>query len=253
LGQHFLNNPVIVEKIANSLTGNGYSSLLEVGPGQGVLTNFLVQKPFNLKLVELDDDLFVQLEAKYGDKCNDIIHEDFLKLNLKEVFDEPFALIGNFPYNISSQIVFSVLSYHDSIPEMIGMFQKEVAERICADEGSKKYGITSVLTSFHYHRELLFDVGPDNFDPPPKVNSAVIRLVHKENLPVISDYKSLKSMIKMAFNQRRKMLRNSLKPILQEIRLENVPFLDRRPESLSPEEFIVLHRHIQSETHGKRL
>ena len=225
---------------------------MEVGPGQGILTDFLAQKPFDLKLVELDDDLFVHLKEKYVDLSKNIIHEDFLKLNLSEVFDSPFAIIGNFPYNISSQIIFSILANHEQVPEMIGMFQKEVAERICADEGSKIYGITSVLTSFHYERELLFDVGPNNFDPPPKVNSAVIRLIHKENPPIIENYKSLKSMIKMAFNQRRKMLRNSLKPILQEIRLENIPFLDRRPESLSPEEFIVLHKHIQEETNGER-
>ena len=244
-GQHFLLHEEIAERIVSSLIHRDqYDHVLEVGPGKGILTQFLLKQDFHFKAVEADWDMADYLRETYGEKINDsLIQHDFMKLNLTEVFDQnPFALIGNYPYNISSQILFKTIAHRDLIPEMVGMFQKEVAQRVAAKEGSKTYGVVSVLTQAFYDVELLFNVKKGSFSPPPKVESAVIRLVRKKDYQDLAcDYKKLRQVVKLSFGMRRKMLRNSLKSILPEEGelLENAVFT-KRPEQLSLKEFIDL-------------
>lgn len=246
LGQHFLNDENVAKRIADSLTLNGYNKVLEIGPGMGVLTKYLLEKPIETFVVEIDTESVAYLEKHYEKLHDHIIGEDFLKYNLKKVFlDEQFAIIGNFPYNISTQIVFRTLEMRDQIPEFSGMFQKEVAERICEKKGSKAYGILSVLAQAFYDTEYLFTVSEHVFTPPPKVKSGVMRMIRKENYTLPCNEKLFFTVVKTAFNQRRKTMRNSLKSFLSDGLKENEIF-NMRPEQLSVEEFISLTQKIEA-------
>lgn len=248
-GQHFLTNEEMAWRIADSLTMRRYSRALEVGPGQGFLTKYLLKKDLNLLVVEADRDMVGHLEKNYPSLKERIIPADFMKLDLNSFFKkEQFALIGNYPYNISSQILFKMLDYRDQIPEMVGMFQKEVAERVVAPAGSKTYGVISVLMKAYYDGEYLFTVGPENFNPPPKVQSAVIRLRRKEELDLGCDPKLFKKVVKQAFSQRRKMLRNTMKTYLAGNEILQNKFFDQRPEKLTLEDFIQLTKWIEANT-----
>lgn len=248
LGQHFLNDENIAKKIADSLTLKGYQTVLEIGPGMGVLTKYLLEKPISTYVIEIDIESVEYLNKHYPKLAGKIISKDFLKYNLSEVFgQEPLAIIGNFPYNISSQIVFKTLELRDRIPEFSGMFQKEVAERICEKKGSKTYGILSVLTQAFYEAEYLFTVSENVFTPPPKVKSGVLRLIRKENFKLPCDEKLFFTVVKTAFNQRRKTLRNSLKTYQLSDNLKEDSIFDLRPEQLSVEQFIELTQKIAAD------
>jgi 16S rRNA (adenine1518-N6/adenine1519-N6)-dimethyltransferase len=240
LGQHFLNDENIARKIVESLSISNYSNVLEIGPGTGVLTKYLIEKKINLKLVEIDSDSVNFLKSNFQIDPLTILENDFLKLQLDDVFTDKFAIIGNFPYNISTQIIFKALEYKNLIPELIGMFQKEVAERICEKKGSKKYGILSVLTQAYYDTEYLFSVPPSVFTPPPKVVSAVIKLVRKKQTEINYNEKLFFKVVKQSFQQRRKTLRNSLKTFNLTDSLREDTIFDLRPEQLSVKEFIHL-------------
>ena len=240
LGQHFLNDENIARKIVNSLSLSGYSNVMEIGPGTGVLTKYLLDLKLDLKLVEIDSESVIFLKTKLGIDPSIILESDFLKLKLDDVFINKFAIIGNFPYNISTQIIFKALEYKNLVPELIGMFQKEVAERICEKKGSKKYGILSVLTQAYYETDYLFSVPPSVFTPPPKVTSAVIRLIRKEQVDINYNEKLFFKVVKLSFQQRRKTLRNSLKTFNLSDSLREDTIFDLRPEQLSVEEFISL-------------
>lgn len=245
-GQHFLTNEEMAAQIADSLTMKGYSRTLEVGPGQGFLTKYLLRRAVDLLVVEADRDMVGYLGKNYPDLHERIIPADFMKLDLKQFFkDEQFALIGNYPYNISSQILFKMLDYRDQIPEMVGMFQKEVAERVVAPAGSKTYGVISVLMAAYYEGEYLFTVGPENFNPPPKVQSAVIRLRRKEDSELGCDAKLFKKVVKQAFSQRRKMLRNTMKVYLSGNAILEDDFFKQRPEKLTLEDFVQLTKWVE--------
>lgn len=242
LGQHFLIDLDIAKKIVEALKlTDQYNTVLEVGPGMGVLTQYLIEnKNYKTFPVDIDKESIGYLAEKYPNLKGQIIYGDFLQLNLNDVAkNEAFAVIGNFPYNISSQILFKVLDYKNQIPEVVGMFQKEVAERVAAGPGSKTYGITSVLLQAFYNIEYLFTVDEGVFDPPPKVKSAVIRLTRNEKQSLNCDEKRFKQVIKMAFNQRRKMLRKSLKSLLNDTNKEH-EMLTKRPEQLSVADFVEL-------------
>lgn len=248
LGQHFLNDESIAKNIADALTLKGYKNVLEIGPGMGVLTKYLLEKPIDTYVIEIDTESVTYLEAHYPKLHGKIISKDFLKYNIKEVFnDEPFAIIGNFPYNISTQIVFRTLELRDQIPEFSGMFQKEVAERICSKKGSKVYGILSVLAQAFYDVEYLFTVDEHVFTPPPKVKSGVMRMIRKENYKLPCDEKLLFTVVKTAFNQRRKTMRNSLKSMNLSDKLREDSIFDLRPEQLSVEQFIELTQKIAAD------
>ncbi len=240
LGQHFLNDLNVAQKIADSLHHQAYKQVLEIGPGMGVLTQFLLQKDSEVFVIEIDKESVVYLKTHFPLLNNHIIEGDFLKLPLNEIFKEPFALIGNFPYNISSQILFKALEHKEIIPEIAGMFQKEVAERIASQPGNKNYGIISVLLQAYYNIEYLFTVNEDVFIPPPKVKSGVIRLIRKENQTLDCDEKLFKRVVKTAFNQRRKTLRNALKSITLVDEKKAEPYLSLRAEQLSVDDFIQL-------------
>lgn len=212
LGQHFLKDQNIASKIADALTGHGgYRTILEVGPGTGVLTQFLLQKDYTVHAVEMDTESVVYLKENFAQLSNNLIEGDFLKLDLRSITEEPLCIIGNFPYNISSQIFFKVLESRNHVPECIGMIQKEVADRIAAGPGSKTYGILSVLLQAYYDIDYLFKVPPGVFHPPPKVDSAVIRLRRNSTTSLDCDERKFIQVVKAAFNQRRKTLRNALK------------------------------------------
>ena len=246
-GQHFLTSEDISRRIANSLSMEGYNRILEVGPGQGMLTKYLLQKEADLLVVEADRDMVHYLEAHYEALHERIIPADFLKLDLNLFFEnEPFALIGNYPYNISSQILIKQLEYRMRITEMVGMFQKEVAERVVAAPGNKTYGVISVLVQAYYEGEYLFTVKPGSFNPPPKVQSAVIRLRRKENQDLGCDPKLFKRVVKQAFGQRRKMLRNTMKTFLNGQDILQDDFFNLRPEKLSVADFVQLTKWIEN-------
>jgi len=248
LGQHFLNDENIAQKIADSLTLEGYQNVLEIGPGMGVLTKYLLEKPITTYVIEIDTESVTYLQNHYPKLDGKIISKDFLKYNLSEVLGtEPFAIIGNFPYNISTQIVFKTLELRNQIPEFSGMFQKEVAERICEKKGTKAYGILSVLTQAFYEAEYLFTVSEHVFIPPPKVKSGVLRLKRKENYQLPCDEKLFFTVVKTAFNQRRKTLRNSLKTYQLSDNLKEDSIFDLRPEQLSVEQFIDLTQKIAAD------
>lgn len=242
-GQHFLKNDGIAARIAGSLRrADETGRVLEVGPGTGMLTkHLLAQSGWTVYAVEADRDMVAYLEQHYPALRERLIFKDFLDFNPREIFgNEPFCLIGNFPYNISTQILFKMLDYRTQIPEMVGMFQKEVADRVAAKPGSKVYGITSVLMQAFYQVEYLFSVEPGSFNPPPKVRSGVIRLTRKEHFELGCDEKRFRTLVKTAFNQRRKMLRNTLKPFFPAEVLMNDPFFEKRPEMLGWEDFVAL-------------
>ncbi|SFC95265.1 16S rRNA (adenine1518-N6/adenine1519-N6)-dimethyltransferase [Algibacter lectus] len=248
LGQHFLNDETVAEKIADSLTLNNYKTVLEIGPGMGVLTKYLLKKPVTTYVVEIDTESVEYLQANYLNLAPRIIEKDFLKYDLNESLNgEPFAIIGNFPYNISTQIVFKTLEMRDQIPEFSGMFQKEVAARICSKEGSKVYGILSVLVQAFYHAEYLFTVPPDVFNPPPKVDSGVLRLTRKENYSLPCDEKMFFKVVKTAFQQRRKTLRNSLKTFDLSDNLKANSIFGQRPEQLSVASFLELTQLLEND------
>lgn len=245
-GQHFLTNEDIARRIADSLVLEGEpTNVLEVGPGKGMLTKYLLEKDFSLKCVEADTDMVDYLDANYPALHDKIISKDFLKLDLSTVFDgQPFCIIGNFPYNISSQIVFKMVEFRHIVPQLVGMFQKEMAERIIAKPGGKDYGVISVLTQAFYEGKYLFSVGNRNFNPPPKVLSGVIRLVRKDDA-LGCDEVQFRKVVKQAFSQRRKMLRNTLKPFLeQRPDILEEAFFTQRPEVLSVKEFVDLTNRI---------
>ena len=248
LGQHFLNDENIAKKIVDTLTLKGYNSILEIGPGMGVLTKYLLQKDIKTYVIEIDSESVGYLKANFLNLTDRIIEKDFLKYDLNKVFkEEPFAIIGNFPYNISTQIVFKTLEMRHQIPEFSGMFQKEVAERICEKEGSKKYGILSVLTQAFYDAEYLFTVPPQVFNPPPKVESGVLRLTRKEDYKLPCDETLFFKVVKTAFQQRRKTLRNSLKTFNLSDNLREDVIFGKRPEQLSVSEFIKLTTLIEND------
>ncbi|MFL0079930.1 16S rRNA (adenine(1518)-N(6)/adenine(1519)-N(6))-dimethyltransferase RsmA [Tenacibaculum maritimum] len=250
LGQHFLKDENIARKIGDSLTEKGYNHVLEIGPGMGVLTKYLLEKEPKVTVMELDTESVVYLRETFPVahfKLNTspekftIIEGDFLKKSLQDIFkEEQVAIIGNFPYNISSQIVFKAIENRDYVPEFSGMFQKEVAQRIAEKEGSKIYGILSVLTQAFYNVEYLFTVPPSVFNPPPKVDSGVVRLIRKENYSLPVDERLFFNVVKTAFNQRRKMLRSSLKSFRLSETLKEDPIFAKRPEQLSVQSFIEL-------------
>jgi len=248
LGQHFLRDENIAKKIADTLSFEGYENVLEIGPGMGVLTKYLLEKKITTYVIEIDSESVEYLQANYLNLAPRIMEKDFLKYDLNEVFKgEPLAIIGNFPYNISSQIVFKTLEMRDQIPEFSGMFQKEVAQRICSKEGSKVYGILSVLTQAFYEAEYLFTVPPSVFNPPPKVDSGVLKLTRKENYKLPCDEVLLFKVVKAAFQQRRKTLRNSLKTFDLSDNLKANVIFGKRPEQLPVEEFIELTQLIEAD------
>lgn len=245
LGQHFLKDKNIAQKIVESLQANELGKVLEIGPGMGVLTQFLLQnKSFETTVVEIDRESVDYLNNHFPELKDRIISHDFLRLNLHNHFQEPFAIIGNFPYNISSQIFFKVLEYRDQVPEVVGMLQKEVAERLAAGPGSKTYGILSVFLQAYYTIEYLFTVNEDVFSPPPKVKSGVIRLIRNQTEHLNCDEKLFKGIVKMAFNQRRKTMRNSLKSLIHSDELKANPIFDKRPEQMGVAEFELIVRMI---------
>lgn len=241
LGQHFLKDLEIARRIADTLDAYKDLPVLEVGPGMGVLTQFLLEAGHDLTVVELDRESVAYLKQNFPALEGRILEEDFLKLDLSGLFTRPFCVIGNYPYNISSQIFFKVLDYKNQIPCCSGMIQKEVAERLAAGPGSKTYGILSVLLQAWYDVEYLFTVHENVFDPPPKVKSGVIRLTRNGRTELGCDEKLFKTVVKTSFNQRRKTLRNSMKPLLgKEFPHYALPIFDKRPEQLSVEQFIEL-------------
>lgn len=245
-GQHFLTNEDIARRIAESLTlAPGAAHVLEIGPGKGMLTKYLLGKDFELRCVEADSDMVDYLNEHYPALHGRIISEDFLKLDLSTVFDgQPFHLIGNFPYNISSQIVFKMVESRPLVPQLVGMFQKEMAERIIAKPGGKDYGVISVLTQAFYEGKYLFSVGNRNFNPPPKVLSGVIRLMRKDG-ELGCDGALFRKVVKQAFSQRRKMLRNTMKPFFENNPSAlGEPFFTQRPEVLDVRAFVDLTNRI---------
>ena len=248
LGQHFLKDELIAQQIADILIGKGYKNVLEIGPGMGVLTKYLLKKPFNTHVIEIDKESVEYLQVHYLNLADRIISKDFLKIDITEYFgDDQVAIIGNFPYNISTQIVFKTLENRHQIPEFAGMFQKEVALRIAEKAGSKVYGILSVLTQAFYDVEYLFTVPPSVFNPPPKVDSGVIRFTRKENYTLPVDEKLFYRVVKTAFQQRRKTMRNSLKTLNLSDSLREDSIFTKRPEQLSVEEFISLTSKIEKD------
>ena len=247
LGQHFLKDLKIAQDIADTVDAVPELPVLEVGPGMGVLTQFLVNKQRLVKVVEVDFESVAYLREEFPSLEDHIIEDDFLKMNLERVFEgKPFVLTGNYPYNISSQIFFKMLDNKNLIPCCTGMIQKEVAERIAAGPGSKTYGILSVLIQAWYNVEYLFTVSEKVFNPPPKVKSAVIRMTRNEAQELGCDEKLFKLVVKTTFNQRRKTLRNSIKPILgKDCPLCEDVLFNNRPEQLSVAEFISLTNNVE--------
>lgn len=249
LGQHFLTDLTIAQKIADTLKFDSYNQVLEIGPGMGVLTQFLPWKEEKVSLIELDKESVEYLQKTYPTLNGKIHFGDFLKIDLTQLFgNKPFAIIGNFPYNISTQIVFKTIEHREQIPFFSGMFQKEVAERICEPPGSKKYGILSVLSQLFYETTYAFTVPPTVFNPPPKVNSGVLTMTRKEDFTLDCDEKLLFRVVKLSFQQRRKTLRNSLKTLDLPKNLTEDSIFDQRPEKLSGDDFVALTKRIN---HGK--
>ncbi len=245
-GQHFLKHDHIAERISDSLRQAGRTGrVLEVGPGQGMLTkHLLAHTDYTTYAVEADRDMVAYLQTHYPQLQDRLILKDFLDFDPAAVFGtEEFSLIGNFPYNLSSQILFAMLDHREQIPEMVGMFQKEVADRVVSKPGSRVYGITSVLMQAFYDTEYLFTVEPGSFIPPPKVMSSVIRLTRKDGFELGCDEAKFRHLVKTAFGQRRKMLRNTMKPFFPAEQLMEDPFFQKRPEQLGWEEYVRLVNH----------
>jgi 16S rRNA (adenine1518-N6/adenine1519-N6)-dimethyltransferase len=248
LGQHFLTDEGVARDIAETLTHKGYKNVIEIGPGTGVLTKYLLEKDINLVAMDLDRDSIAYLEKHYPNDNLQILEADFLREDLQDYFGtEQYAVTGNFPYNISTQIVFKTLENKEQVPEFTGMFQKEVAMRICADHGSKTYGILSVLAQAYYDAEYLFTVPPTVFNPPPKVDSGVLRLTRKTSLDLPCTEAFLYKVVKTAFQQRRKTLRNSLKSFDISEKLKEDSIFGQRPEQLSVAQFIALTTKLEAD------
>jgi 16S rRNA (adenine1518-N6/adenine1519-N6)-dimethyltransferase len=237
LGQHFLREASKAEEIVSFLSSDA-KQILEIGPGKGILTQFLFQrKECDIKIIEIDEEAVHHLEKIFPDRKHSIIHADFLEADLKSILPGEFCIIGNFPYNISSQILFRVLENKDRVTEVIGMFQKEVAERIVSPPGKKDYGILSVFMQAFYDLEIVMNLDEENFSPPPKVKSAVVRMRRNHEKKLRSDEKVFFRVVKTAFNQRRKTLRNALYSLIPKNSLEKIPYLDLRAEALSWQQF----------------
>lgn len=244
LGQHFLKDESVCERIVASLQQDTFSQLVEVGPGGGALTKYLLKIPdIDFKAVELDDEKVVYLEKTFPTIQGKIIHQSILDISVP--FANQFTVAGNFPYNISSQILFRILEWKEQVPVMIGMFQKEVAERVVSASGSKDYGILSVLIQAFYEVEYLFDVPPESFNPPPKVMSGVIKLKRRTTYEPMKSERSFFVLVKAAFNQRRKMLRNPLKGMFDTATLQEAIFT-KRAEQLSVADFAALTYKMKS-------
>jgi len=238
LGQHFLKDEKVAERIAGALQQHDFKNLLEVGPGRGALTKYLLKLPgIHFKAVEIDEEKVHYLLREFPSLHGNLIHKSFLSID--RPFENPFNVIGNFPYNISTQILFKILEWKEHVPVVIGMFQKEVAERAAAREGSKIYGVLSVLLQYYYDVEYLFSVGNECFTPQPKVQSGVIRLTARESYLPVKSERAFWILVKTAFNQRRKTLRNGVKSLITKETLED-EFFNRRAETLSIEEFAAL-------------
>lgn len=257
LGQHFLTDEEIAKQIADTLGYEGYNNVLEIGPGTGMLTKYLLLNNMNLIAMDLDTESIDYLNQNFQLEHPEtlqrkgtftVVEADFLKVDTRTYFsDNQFAITGNFPYNISTQIVFKMLEIKEMVPEFTGMFQKEVALRICAKEGSKTYGILSVLAQAFYDAEYLFTVPPTVFNPPPKVDSGVLRLKRKTSLTIGCDEKMLYRVVKAAFNQRRKTIRNGLKTFELSAELREGAIFNLRPEQLSVSDFIALTKRIEAD------
>jgi len=248
LGQHFLKDQNIAQKIVDAIDGFSQKTVLEIGPGTGVLTSFLVKKEdVDVYAIEIDSEAYEYLKASFPSLGDKLIYKNVLKFDLKEIFNTPITIIGNFPYNISSQIFFKVLENRDLVLDVVCMIQKEVAERIKASHGNKTYGILSVFLQAFYDINYLFTVGPKVFDPPPKVNSAVIHLKRNQRENLGCNEELFFKVVKLGFNQRRKTLRNSLKSILFNLQTNDEIF-GKRPEQLNVEDFIYLTNMIDSST-----
>lgn len=248
LGQHFLTDDWIASNIVESLKASGVEHVLEIGPGMGVLTKFLVKhKEYEISGIEIDRDSVVYLKKHFPMLNDRIIEGDFLKLDFPGIFSgKEFAVIGNFPYNISSQIFFRIIENKDIIPEVVCMLQEEVAQRICSGPGTKTYGILSVFLQAWYRTEYLFGVPPSVFNPPPKVHSAVIRLTRNGISELGCNERLFQKVVKQAFNQRRKMLRNSIRSFSPQLTEMDSGLLTKRPEQLSVQEFVYLTNGIQN-------
>lgn len=245
LGQHFLKNEDIARRIAEAVrTPDAY--VLEIGPGMGVLTQYLLQQPFaDLSVVELDEESVAYLQQHFPQLGENLIAGDFLRMDLAERYPDKFVIVGNFPYNISSQILFKVLDYKDQAVEVVGMFQKEVAERVTAKAGNKQYGILSVLLEAFYDTEYLFTVSENEFTPPPKVKSAVVRLTRNFDKKLQCDEATFKLIVKTAFNYRRKTLRNALQSLPFPEEVTSSPLFNKRAEQLSVQDYEELCNKIE--------
>ena len=248
LGQHFLTDKNIAAKIVGSLQlAVGYDEVLEVGPGMGILSDFLLQRTdLQTYLIDIDTESYEFLQKKYPQLGERLINDDFLEMDFGKVFQKPFGIIGNFPYNISSQILFKVLDNRQQVVEVVGMFQKEVAERCTAKAGSKEYGILSVFLQAYYKVEYLFTVKAGVFNPPPKVLSAVIRLTRNSAEKLDCDEKLFWQVVKAGFNQRRKTLRNALSSLINKEKMTDEPMLDLRAERLTVKDFVNLTNKISA-------
>lgn len=247
LGQHFLMDLTIARNIVGALTVSDVRDVLEVGPGMGVLTQYLLEREdIDPRMIEIDEESVDYLLVHFPGIQGKLMEGDYLRLNMRKIFPGPYRVIGNFPYNISSQIFFKILEDKDLVPEVVCMIQKEVAERIAEKPGTKTYGILSVLLQAWYDIEYLISVGSGAFCPPPKVQSAVIRLTRNSRMELGCDEKLFKQVVKTAFNQRRKTLRNALKPLLKEGQDTSDPVFDLRAERLSVEDFVALTRKFEA-------
>ncbi|NVK49480.1 MAG: 16S rRNA (adenine(1518)-N(6)/adenine(1519)-N(6))-dimethyltransferase RsmA [Cyclobacteriaceae bacterium] len=247
LGQHFLTDLSIAQRIARSVTGHlDAKKVLEIGPGMGVLTAYLLENPQELYVIEIDTESIAYLKKNFPQLGGHILEGDFLKMDLSNWSSEPFAIAGNFPYNISSQIFFKVLEYRDQVTEVVCMLQKEVAQRIASPKGNKDYGILSVLLQAFYDIEYLFSVSPGVFNPPPKVQSGVIRLLRNQTKKLDCDESLFIKVVKGGFGNRRKTLRNSLKSFQLPESLKSHSLLDKRAEQLDVADFVFLTQQIQA-------
>lgn len=252
LGQHFLHDQNTARRIVDSLTSDSASvSVLEIGPGMGVLTKYLLEKKeLDLRLVEIDRDAVAYLRKNFPLRPEQIIEGDFLEIDIRQLFEGQFSVIGNFPYNISSQIFFRILDHRDKVREVVCMLQKEVAERLASVHGNKTYGILSVLLQAFYNIEMLFKVAPGAFTPPPKVMSAVIRLKRNKREKLDCDEQLFVQVVKQGFNNRRKTLRNALKNLNLAAAISSLSLLDKRAEQLTVDDFVSLTRLIEQHRAG---
>lgn len=250
LGQHFLNDTNIAKKIVDALLEkDSQTPIIEIGPGTGVLTQYLINDVDKFFALDVDTDSIAYLKTNYPYKASKIIEGDFLQIDLQKLVGQKFNVIGNFPYNISSQIMFKVLEHRDTIPIVVGMFQKEVAERLAEKPGSKTYGILSVLLQAFYDIEYLFTVNESVFTPPPKVKSGVIRITRNKREKLSCNEALFFKVVKTCFNQRRKMIRNSIQPLFANKEITH-PFYEKRPEQLSVEQFEELTWFLQQNTNN---